>query len=133
MKTALKTGSWLALLTGLLHTLAHFQEARPQSEREGQMLELMRSVRFDAGGVERSMWEILAGLSLCFSLLLLLMGLHGLRMARSDDAGSVRDTARLYALAAAALTAVGVLHFPTPAFVMTGLMFVAYLVAALKR
>jgi hypothetical protein len=133
MKTAFKTGSWFAILTGILHSLGHFQEPKRESDRERQMLELMMGLRFDAGGVQRSMWDVLSGLSLSFTVLMLLMGIHGLRIVRSTDTDLLRDTARTYAVTAAAITGLGVFYFPTPAFVCTGLMFLAYLLACLKR
>ena len=133
MKTAFKTGSWLAIATGIFHTLGHFQDPKPESDRERQMLELMTGLTFDAGGVTRSMWDILSGLSLSFTVLMLLMGVHGFRTARSADAPLIRDTARIYAVTAAAVTGLGLLYFPTPAFVCTGLMFAAYVVAAVKQ
>jgi hypothetical protein len=133
MKTAFRTGSWLAIATGILHTLGHFQDPTPETDRERVMLELMRGVAFDAGGVERTMWDILSGLSLSFTVLMLLMGIHGLRIARSGDASVLADTARIYAVTAAMLTGLGLLYFPTPAIACTGLMLAAYLVASLRR
>jgi hypothetical protein len=133
MTTAFKTGSWLAIATGVLHTLGHLQEPRPESDRERLMLELMRGVAFDAGGVQRTMWDIFSGLSLSFTVLLLLMGIHGLRIARSSDASVLQATARLYAATAALLTGLGLLYFPTPPIACTGLMLAAYLAAALSR
>ncbi len=133
MRKALKAGSWLAIGTGILHTFGHLQEPKPATDQERRMLELMMGVEFDAGGVRRSMWDFFSGLSLSFTVLLLLMGIHGLRIARSNDADLLRDTARTYAVTAAAVTGVGLIHFPTPAFVCTGLMLVAYVVASLKN
>lgn len=133
MRTAFRTGSWLAIATGILHTFGHFQDPTPESDRERLMLELMRGLSFDAGGVERTMWDILSGLSLSFTLLMLLMGIHGLRIARSNDASVLGDTARIYAVAAALVTGLGLLYFPTPAIACTGLMLVAYLAACLKQ
>jgi hypothetical protein len=132
MKIAFKTGSWLAIVTGILHLFGHFQEPKPENDRERQMLELMMGLKFDAGGVERSMWDVFSGLSLSFSLLLFLMGLHGLLIVRTSDPSLLRHTSWLYATTAAALTGLGLLYFPTPAFVCTGLVGVAYLVASLK-
>lgn len=132
MKTAFKTGSWLAIVTGILHTLGHFQDPKPESDRERQMLELMTELTFDAGGVTRSMWDVFSGLSLSFTVLMLLMGVHGLRIVRSEDAALLRDTARIDAATAAVVTGLGLLYFPTPAFVCTGLMLAAYLAASMK-
>ncbi len=133
MKTAFKTGCVLSILTAALHLVGHFQEPRPENDQERQLLELMRGLRFDAGGVTRSMQDILGGLSLSFTVLMLLMGVHGLLIARAGDARLVRTSAWVYAAAATAVTAIGVVCFPTPAFVCTGLVGAAYLVASRAR
>jgi len=132
MRTAMRIGSWLSILTGTLHLLAHFKGLEPTRDAERTMLDMMARLRFDAGGVERTMMDIFGGLSLAFSTLLFLMGFHGLRLARSEDGTVRREAAFAYATTAAVLTGLGLLYFPTPPTVLTGLMAVAFAVAAAR-
>lgn len=136
MRTALRTGSVLSILTGALHLLAHLRPQQPESDDQRRLLDLMTRLRFDAGGVERSMMDIVSGLSLSFSVLFFMMGIHmgihGLRLARSEDAVVRREAALTYAATAAVLTGLGFSYFPTPPIVLNALMLVAYGVAAAR-
>ncbi len=132
MRTAMRVGSGLSIFTGSLHLLAHLKGLEPTSDAERAMLEMMTRLRFDAGGVERSMMDLFGGLSLSFSTLFFLIGLHGLRLARSEDAVVRREAALAYAATAALLTGLGLLYFPTPPTVLTALMLLAYAVAAAR-
>ncbi|HET7293462.1 MAG TPA: hypothetical protein VFM88_13635 [Vicinamibacteria bacterium] len=132
MRGALRTGSVLSILTGTLHLIAHFRGPQPATDAERALLELMARVRFDAGGVERSTMDILVGYSFSFSTLFFMIGIHGLRLAATDDARVRREAALVYAGTSAVLTGLGLLYFPTPPIVLTALMFVAYCVAAAR-
>lgn len=132
MRKAMRIGSWISILTGAIHLLAHFKGVQPTSDAERTMLDLMTRLRFDAGGVERTMMDIFGGLSLSFSTLFFLMGFHGLRLARAQDAGVRREAAFAYATTAAVLTGLGLLYFPTPPTVLAAAIGVAYAVAAVR-
>ena len=54
-----KTGSWLLVVTGLIHELSLFSSPEPANEHERQLLDLMSNYCFTLPGAVRSMGELM--------------------------------------------------------------------------
>jgi len=68
----IKTGIALQLITTIFHSLSFINEAKPENETETQLLELMKSYKFDLGlGFFKSINDLMTSFSISFSLLLL--------------------------------------------------------------
>jgi hypothetical protein len=108
--------------TGLAHLLGHYglMTARGDTEAERQLLSLMRGNAQDMGlGFVRSTFDILAGFSLTFSVLLIGMGLVGLLVCRHGAAvsGVLRQASIVYAGIYGIMTAIAFRYwFPAPLF-----------------
>lgn len=67
-----KTGIAFQMITAIFHSLSFINEAQPENETETQLLELMKSYKFDLGlGFIKSMNDLMTSFSISFSLLLL--------------------------------------------------------------
>jgi hypothetical protein len=80
-------GSWVLIALGLVHLLGHYglMTAQGDTEAERQLLSLMRGNAQDMGlGFVRSMFDIVAGFSLTFSVQQAGMGLLGLLLLRHE-------------------------------------------------
>lgn len=115
-------GCWVLIATGLLHLLGHYAMMTSQGEGETgrQLLALMRGHRQDMGlGFVRSMFDIVAGFSLTFSILSMAMGLLGLILRHHADRAPrlLGQAAIVYAGVFGIMTAVAFRYwFPAPLF-----------------
>lgn len=133
-----RAGCWVLVATGLVHLLGHYSMVtnEGQGETERQLLALMRGHTQDMGlGFVRSMFDILAGFSLTFSILTMGMGLLGLVVGRHADRspGLLRQAAIVYAGVYGIMTAMAFRYwFPAPLFFLTAVFacFVAALATA---
>jgi hypothetical protein len=115
-------GCWVLVALGFVHLLGHasLMSAQGDSEAERQMLAMMRTNPQDMGlGFVRTMFDIVAGFSLTFSLLPAGMGLVGLLVVRREGSapGLLREIAIAYAGIYGIMTAVALRYwFPAPLF-----------------
>lgn len=113
-------GCWVLVALGLVHLLGHasLMGAQGDSEAERQMLAMMRANPQDMGlGFLRTMFDIVAGFSLTFSVLPAGMGLVGLLVRRREAAapGLLREVSVAYAGVYGIMTAVALRYwFPAP-------------------
>lgn len=74
-----RTGAIASLVTNGFHLVGHFSEPQAPPDENGRLLlEPVRTYRMDMMGSERTMWDLMSGFSLAFSLFLLVLGLFGL-------------------------------------------------------
>jgi hypothetical protein len=105
---------------GLVHLLGHYglMTTEGDTDHDRQLLALMKSGAQDMGlGMVRSMFDLVAGFSLTFSVLPLGMGLAGLVLLRHAAAapGLLRQMAIVYAGTWGVMTAVAIRYwFPAP-------------------
>jgi hypothetical protein len=131
-------GCWVLVATGLVHLVGHYRlvTAEGDNEAERQLLSLMRSNPQDMGlGFVRSMFDIVAGFSVTFSVLPIGMGLLGLLVRRhaGEAPGLLRGAAIVYAGVYGIMTAIALRYwFPAPLFLLAAafLTFLAAVVAA---
>ena len=115
-------GCWVLIALGLVHLMGHYglMTAEGDTEAERQLLSLMRGNPQDMGlGFVRSMFDIVAGFSLTFSILPAGMGLLGLLLLRHDGRapGLLRQASIVYAGVYGIMTAVAFRYwFPAPLF-----------------
>jgi hypothetical protein len=115
-------GCWVLVATGLVHLLGHYSlvTAEGDTEAERQLLSLMRGNPQDMGlGFVRSMFDIVAGFSLSFSVLPIGMGILGLLVGRHAGRapGLLRQAAIVYAGIYGIMTAIAFRYwFPAPLF-----------------
>ena len=135
MSRKLYTAGCVVLVAlGLVHLLGHYAMTTSQGETEAerQLLALMRSNPQDMGlGFHRTMFDILSGFSLYFSVSSLGLGLIGFVVRRHANAapGLLRQTAIAYAGTYGLATAVGMRYwFPAPLFFLA-LAFVCFAAA----
>jgi hypothetical protein len=117
-----RAGCFVLIALGLVHLLGHYSlvTAQGDTEAERQLLSLMRGNRQDMGlGFVRSMFDILAGFSLTFSVLSAGMGLVGLVLLGHDGRapGMLRQVSIAYAGTYGVMTGIGLRYwFPAPLF-----------------
>jgi hypothetical protein len=113
-------GCVVLIALGLVHMLGHYALVTSQgdSDAERQLLAMMRGNPQDMGlGMVRSMFDILTGFSLTFSMLPLGMGLLGLVVRRHAHTapGLLRQAAVVYAGTYAVMSGVALRYwFPAP-------------------
>jgi len=84
-----KTGNWLSLLTGCIHSLNFLKKPKPANATEEQLFDLMQNYRFPLpGGFERSMGELMLFFNLNMTLFLISWGLVNLLVAKAVLASS---------------------------------------------
>jgi hypothetical protein len=119
-RRAFAVGCWVLVALGIGHLAGHIglMSSQGDGEVERQMLDLMRSHRTDMGlGFVRSMWDLLAGFSLTFSILPAGFGLLGLVILRYVDRapGLLGQAAVVYAGVYGVMTAMALRYwFPAP-------------------
>ncbi len=102
------------MLLGVAHAAGHLQLVQLQAANpaEQQLFDLMTSYKTDLGaGFVRSMFDLLAGFSLTFSILPLGFGLVNWVVARRGEAGLRRAVAGISAVVFGAETVVGFLYW----------------------
>ncbi len=129
MQLFFRLGSWMLIVTALLHLTAVFAETPPpESEAEAELLRLLTSHSKDYWGFERTTMEFLRGFSLSYAVLIFFAGLTNLvlmRVHRGRIKG-LRVHALLNALLCAALFAVSWMYFftaPLVCFALAMLLF----------
>jgi hypothetical protein len=128
------TGCVVLVALGLVHLLGHYMLTTSQGETdaERQLLALMRSNPQDMGlGMLRTMFDIVTGFSLTFSVLPIAMGLAGLVVRRHAAAAPdlLRQTAIVYAGTYGVMTGVALRYwFPAPLSFLA-LAFVCFVAA----
>lgn len=133
-------GCWVLVALGLVHLVGHYglMSAQGDTEAERQLLSLMRANPQDMGlGFVRSMFDIVAGFSLTFSILPAGMGLLGLLLLRHEERapGLVRQASIVYAGVYGIMTAVALRYwFPAPlAFLAAAFLCFVAAVATARR
>ncbi len=109
-----RTGAIVSLLTSGVHLVGHFSEPQvPPDERGRLLLDLVRSYRMDMMGSERTMWDLMSGFSLAFSLFLFVLGFFGLVLLRRlpNDAATLRLVTAVSAIASGGLLAISVTYW----------------------
>ncbi len=127
------TGLVLQLLTGPIHFIGFFSgPPPPANEDQRQLMELMSSVREDlGGGFVRSMRDILNGLSLQYSIFIVMVGLTNLVAFRQVKEGRfLRSLSWLNAAFMAILAVNAYVNFFIPPLLLFVLPALAFLVAA---
>lgn len=102
------------MLLGVVHAAGHLQLVQLQAANptEQQLFDLMTEYKTDLGaGFVRSMFDLLAGFSLTFSILPLGFGLVNWVVARRGEAGLRRAVAGISAVVFGAETVVGFLYW----------------------
>ena len=114
------TGCVVLIALGLVHLLGHYMmtTSQGQTEADRQMLAMMRANPQDMGlGMMRSMFDLVTGFSLTFSVLPIGMGLAGLVVRRHAPAapGLLQQAAIVYAGTYGVMTGVALRYwFPVP-------------------
>jgi hypothetical protein len=133
-------GCVVLIALGLVHLLGHYSLTtnQGQTEPERQLLAMMRANPQDMGlGMVRSMFDIVSGFSLTFSVLPLAMGLAGLVVRRHASAapGLLRQASIVYAGSYGVMTGVALRYwFPAPlVFIAAAFVCFAAAVATAPR
>jgi hypothetical protein len=131
-RAAFVTGLVLQLLTGPIHLIGFFSGPEPPASEDQRMLmELMGSVRQDlGGGFVRSTLDILTGLSLQYSIFIIMAGAMNLLALRNvKDARFLRSLSWLNAAFMAILAVNAYVYFFIPPLLLFVLPALAFLVA----
>ena len=127
-------GCVVLIALGLVHLLGHYGLVTSQGDNdaERQLLAMMRANPQDMGlGFVRSMFDLVTGFSLTFSILPLGMGLLGLVVRAHASAAPVllRQAAIVYAGTYGVMTGVALRYwFPAPLFFLAA-AFVCFVAA----
>jgi hypothetical protein len=133
-------GCAVLIALGLVHLLGHYGLITSQgdTEQERQLLAMMRGNPQDMGlGMMRTMFDLVTGFSLTFSVLPLAMGLVGLVVRRHASAapGLLWQAAIVYAGTYGVMSGVALRHwFPAPlSFLAVAFLCFAAAVATTPR
>src|SRR5258708_39709800 len=121
-----KTGAWVLILLGLVHSLSLFQKLIPANDTERQLLDLMANYKFSLMGSLRSMADLLQGFSASFAVAPLCLGVLSLLLCR-ERAALLKRVALIIAIWLAAMIAISLHYFfaaPT-AFLVGALLIFA--------
>ena len=121
-----KTGAWVLVVLGLVHSLSLIQKLVPTNDTERQLLDLMSSYRFNLMGSLRSMSDLLQGFSASFTLAALCLGALSLLLGR-ERAALLKRVALVNTIWLVAMTALSLHSFfaaPT-AFLVAALLIFA--------
>lgn len=124
-----KTGAAAMLLLACVHAISLFEKPTPANDTEKQLLDLMANYKFNLMGSLRSMWELMRGFSVAFTLWALGLGILDLAFSNECTA-LLKRLAFLNVLWLAAITAVSLRYFfaaPTSFLVAALLIFTAAL------
>ena len=134
--TIFTIGCWVAIATAGLHMVGHMSGPMPATnDTERQLLDLATTYRFPmTGGSERSLMDLMNGLSLAFSVLLALTGGLGLviRKRCHDDGPTMLAAARALAGASVVLAAISLMYWFIVPSMMLALMAFCFLFAAVR-
>jgi len=76
-----KTGAWMSLITGLVHSLNFLSKPLPQNDEERQLIELLENYQFLLpGGFERSTSELMLFFNLNMTFFLVTWAILGLML-----------------------------------------------------
>ena len=133
-RTSFLTGVVLQLLTGPVHLIGHFSGPPPPANEDQKLLmELMSVVKQDfGGGFVRSTEDILLGLSLQYSIFIVMVGfanLLAIRMAKETP--YLRALCWLNAAFMGILAVNAFVYFFIPPLLLFVLPALAFLIAAL--
>lgn len=131
-----KFACWAAFLASAMQLVGHFSELTPSSGAAREMLDAASSHRFAfPGGSERSLMDLLAGLSLSFAMLLAGVGGIGLVVAKRghEDELLMTGVARASALTGAVLLVIAISYFFVVPAMFVALMTVSYALAAVRK
>lgn len=128
-------GSWASVACGLVHLLGHYAlVTNPgQNDAERQLLGSMKGYRQDFGlGFVRSMFDLMTGFSLAFSVECLGFGALGLLLMRLVPGFPpiLRAVAGVLAVVFAALTTIGFVYWFVAPLSFLVVAFVCFTVAA---
>lgn len=132
-RAAFKTGLVLQLLTGPIHLVGFFSGPPPPSSEDQRLLmDLMSSVKTDlGGGFVRSTRDILVGLSLQYSIFIVMVGLtNGLALRLVEEGRFLRALSWLNFVFMGILAVNAYVHFFIPPLVLFVLPALAFFVAA---
>jgi len=118
-------GAILLVILGLVHSLSLIKAPVPSNDTERQFLDLMPNYKFDLMGSQRSMDNMLRGLSISFMLAALVLGLLDL-VVRRERTQLLKRIALVNVLWLAAMTGVSLRYFfaaPTSFLVAAFLVF----------
>jgi hypothetical protein len=126
------TGTVLQIVTCPIHLMAHFSGYEPANEQERQLLGMMESYKQDFGaGFVRSFRDLFTGLSLQYSIFMLMVGaMNWLAVRRAKDASFLRLLSWLNAAFMAVLAVNAYRYFFLPPLLLFALPAIAFLLAA---
>jgi hypothetical protein len=117
----------MMLLLGLVHTLSLIRDPVPANETERQLFDLMSTYRFNLMGSMRSMYDLMRGFSMSFTVASIGLGVLDLTLA-GERTGLLKRVALINVLWLAALAGIALRYFfaaPLSFQVVTLVLFVA--------
>ena len=126
-----RLGTYILLVTALVHLIGHFYKRPPANDQERQLLELMTNYSMDMGGVQRTVEDVLGGFSLTFAAALMFLAALNLAVIRSrpDDRRLVKSITVINTIGTGVLLVISGFSFPLPP---TALFASAYLAFAVS-
>ena len=127
-----KIASWLTVITGILHLSTLLAPVTPKNETEEQLLSLMREYKFDlGGGIERSIHEIMTGLSAGFGIFIVFAGVLNLFLFGRGSFFQNRNIVIANIFLWTILLVIVWIFFFWPPMILTSLCWIFYLLAYL--
>ena len=117
----------LQLLTALFHSLSFFAEQKAANATEQQLLDLMTTYKIDMGaGFTPSTFDLLTGLSSCFTMMYALGGwLLLYLMKKKIDIPVLKGVAGIYCIVFGVAFIIMYRFTFLPPIILTGLVFIA--------
>ncbi|HSG82073.1 MAG TPA: hypothetical protein VLC48_07480 [Gemmatimonadota bacterium] len=128
MNFPFRLGTYVLLITALVHLIGHFYKRPPANDQERQLLELMTGYRMDVGGIQRSVQQVLSGFSLTFSVLLLFVAALNLAVIRlaPEERRFVHAITMVNTIGTGILLVISAVSFPLPPTLLLGAAYAAF-------
>ena len=134
-RRAFYTGAIVQIITSPIHLIGHFQNPQPRDEQGKLLLHLLATYKIDLGaGFMRSLGDIMNGLSLQYSIFILMVGLINVFAIRQVREGNfIRTLCWLNFAFMAVCSANAFVYFFVPPLSLFVIPTLAFLVAALAH
>jgi hypothetical protein len=128
MNFPFRLGTYLLVITALVHLIGHFYKRPPANDQERRLLELMTGYQMDVGGLQRTVQQILSGFSLTFSVLLLFVAALNLSVMRMapDEHRFVLAVTLINTIGAGVLLVISAVSFPLPPTLLFGVAYASF-------
>jgi hypothetical protein len=134
--TMFRIGCWMAIVTAAVHLAGHLLgAAEPANDTEDTLITLATTYQFTfPDGAERTLMDLMDGMSLAFVLLMTVLGVAGLQVAKhgQEHGALMASAARVMAAGSVLLLVISLVYWFLMPSLLIAMMTFAFAFAAVK-